>query len=144
MKRNLREMIRTKFNMTMMNAEEEARYPEESDRRISDAFVLVKDWLRKNDKEAFWQKHNTEYGFYRNLWGTSWLWIGLNIVFLLISISLYSVLPCGTFLCLVFLNIILNAFSAVIITLFLPKAIQFSADQYAESAWSAFYNLNRQ
>lgn len=144
MKKNLKDTIKNRFNMTLLAPQEETKRPQEADKRISDAFVLVKDWLRKNDKEAFWQKHNIDYGFYRNLWGSSWLWTGFNLTFLVISIVQYWVLNSAVFLYLIFFNIIINIVSLMIIIFYLPKATRFSAEQYAESAWSAFYNLGRQ
>jgi len=143
MKRNLKEVIGRRFNISLLDPEEEAREPREADKRIADAFVLVKDWLRKNDREAFWQKHNIDYGFYRNLWGSGWLWIFLNVVFLVLSIALFLVYKSTALLYPIVLNAVLSLVSLLIVTFYVPNATKFSAEQYAESAWSAFYNLNR-
>ncbi len=143
MKANLRDVVKQVLNINLLRLEEERKQPQEADRRISDAFALVKDWLRKNDKEAFWQKHNIDYGFYRNLWGSSWLWISFNALFVTASVVLYRVYGSIPFLCLLFLNIAITAITLALVVLYLPKSIKFSAEQYAESAWSAFYNLNQ-
>ncbi|MGB2696939.1 MAG: hypothetical protein WBD28_03660 [Candidatus Zixiibacteriota bacterium] len=144
MKNRLRHIIESKFGITLSDPQEERKNPQEADNRISEAFALVKDWLRKNDKEAFWQIHNIDYGFYRNLWGSGGLWISLNIVFLVVSVMLYYNTLSLAFLYLILFNVIVNITTIMIITFYLPKATKFSAEQYAESAWIAFYNLSRE
>jgi hypothetical protein len=144
MKQNLGTIIKDKYKITLLKPQEETKDPYGADKRISTAFALIKDWLRQNDEKAFWQIHNTDYGFYRNLLGGSKLWITFNVICLIISLVLYLYVKSPTFLFLIILNTVITAVSISVIILYLPSAVKFSAEQYAEAAWTSFYNLNQE
>lgn len=140
-KQNLHKKIETKFQITLLSPTDEHKNPHEADKKINEAFVLIKDWLRMHDKQAFWQKHNIDYGFYRNLLGCKKAWSTLNIVFGLMSFLTFF-LGIKIFILYLMINTLIITLSIIILKAYLPKAVRISAEQYAESAWASFYNLN--
>lgn len=112
----------------------------EEDQRIEDAFRLVRQRIRQSDPTGLWFRHNAEYGFLRNLYGSRGLWRAASLLGLTISCYFFVASPNGFYL-------ISCLFSCIVCLLalrshsFLPKSIQAAADRYAENAWMSFWHL---
>ncbi|HHT9138644.1 MAG TPA: lipase family protein [Candidatus Wunengus sp. YC60] len=115
-----------------------------TDERIRQAFVFVKEKLRRKDKQGLWIKSNKEYGFDRNLMGSR--------VYLIIS-SLVASISCLLAICF-FPNDKINLLIAAVVIaiygvgaticgwLILPRLTKEVADRYAEQAIMAYMSID--
>jgi len=104
----------------------------------SEAFRLVRQYLRRRDPKGIWYAHNAEYGMLRNLYG------GTPVMATFATISLVW---CGIVAWdeRTSLTVFLVAIAALALLLalvarryLLPELLRAAAVQYAESAWSCF------
>jgi len=115
-----------------------------TDRRIEQAFMFVRETLRRKDREGLWIKSNKEYGFDRNLMGSR---------LLLILCSLVSSIGC-LFLIRFFsadkINLLIGAGLSFIYGVWaiiygwfvLPGLTKGIAERYAEQAILSYINLD--
>jgi hypothetical protein len=138
LKTSLRYAIEQQFGIHLLSADEELKNRGDADRAIADAFVRVRQYLRKRDSDGLWSKHNAEYGFSRNLLACRVLWV---------VVSLCACIFAGFFAAKTGASVLNPAVAIGIISLIcavyvgwflLPNATKKIAEGYAESAWMAF------
>jgi hypothetical protein len=143
LKSSIRDELWKRFSVKLPSPEEEAKNSELADREIVDSFRLVRSYLRQKDPDGLWQKHNTEYGFCRNLLGCRLGWTVLSLAALAFAVvtalrAVQSLINPGSivgmlsFVCAVYVGWFL-----------LPSGTKRVADGYAESAWMAFLRISR-
>ncbi len=143
LKASIRNAVVSTFSVRLLTSTEEGNNPELADKTIVDAFRLVRQYLRQHDPGGLWQKHNTEYGFCRNLLGCRMAWAVLSL--LAFAFSAVNAVRTG--------EGVINPASAVAVLSFasavyigwvvLPGATKRGADGYAESAWMAFLRVSQ-
>src|SRR6266852_2070089 len=79
-KDRLRKAVAQHFRIRLLNLDEEIRDPEAADQLIGKAFQEVKEVLRTKAEASLVDKHNAEYGFARNLYGSRYVFIGLSVL----------------------------------------------------------------
>jgi len=109
--------------------------------RINDAFSLVRQRVRQLNPDGLWYKHNAEYGFLRNLWGSFNLWITIATLSAIITAIIWKIIPSKLGLTCLSLSIIIILIITLIHYKILPTSLKTAADRYAESTWLAFLNL---
>ncbi|ADH61210.1 hypothetical protein Tmath_1499 [Thermoanaerobacter mathranii subsp. mathranii str. A3] len=114
---------------------------ETEEEKINDAFFLVRQRVRQLNPDGLWYKHNAEYGFLRNLWGSFNVWIAIATLSTIFTMIIWIIQPSE--LGLIFLGF--GVVTIIIIPLvhykILPAPLKTAADRYAESTWLAFLNL---
>ncbi len=143
LKSSIRNALASALSVRLLSSSEEGTNPELADRTIVDAFRLVRQYLRQNDPDGLWQKHNIEYGFCRNLLGCRMAWAVLSLLALVFSAANGIRTGAG----------VVNPASAVAVLSFacafyvgwfiMPDATKRVADGYAESAWMAFLRISQ-
>jgi len=143
LKSSIRGELLRRFSVNLMSPDEEGINPDLADRQIVDSFRQVRSYLRRKDADGLWQKHNIEYGFYRNLLGCRVAWVILSLTALAFSV----VTAIRTSQSLINAGSIVSALSlacALYVGWFvLPSATKRVAEEYAESAWMAFLHLSQ-
>jgi len=143
LKSSIRTELLRRFSVNLMSPDEEGTNPALADRQIVDSFRQVRSYLRRKDADGLWQKHNIEYGFYRNLLGCRIAWVVLSLAALVFSLAnalrtTQSLINPGSIVSLLSLACALYVGWFV-----LPSATKRVADEYAESAWMAFLHLSQ-
>jgi len=140
----IRKQVAKRFSVSLPGTDEERREPGRADQVISDAFQRVREFLRQRNPNGLWFKHNTEYGFCRNL-------LGSRVLLLLLALASSGVTAVrgrqtGAGILNVATSIELSfvACSAYYGWKLLPDATRRVADAYAEAAWLAFVDLAEQ
>lgn len=137
----LRLAVEAHCGIRLPSMDVEAANPGTADQFINDAFRQVREFLRLSDEEGLWQKHNVEYGFARNLFGSRWLFIVLAVLSISVcavaaqlndSVSLSRCAALNAFLILMWLPFMFGI---------LPQMVKHAADRYAERAWLTFGEL---
>lgn len=132
--------VKTVFEMQITDEELDAQKFIED---VREAFRLVRQYIRQNDPQGLWQRHNAEYGFLRNLFACWWIWF---------TCSTISTGVCGwmwlhqTNHTSMYLTIIGSIFVVLVILmklLILPGLVKDAAFRYAESAWSSFLMVSK-
>jgi len=124
--------------ITLCSKAQEAEDEQLADNRISEAFNLVKTYVRKNNPEGLWDKHNAEYGFHRNLIGSRKLWLTFSLIGMLVDGIIWFLYRDNNHLGFVMLNALMLIGALVFGWFFLPKFAKASAERYAESVWTMF------
>jgi hypothetical protein len=113
-------------------------------RQVADAFKLVRKRVAQLDSMGLWTKHNAEYGFLRNLWGSYRIWLGVDALAASLcgfmwwaDLSVWA--PVGTLLNVAAFPIILLVQRFV-----LPDLLRQAAYRYVESAWVSFLHTEGQ
>lgn len=124
--------------MALSTRDQEINDPEKADALIRQAFRNVKAVVRQEDPDGIWAKHNSEYGFHRNLLGNRRLWLAFSIIGVIAcGITFYfsnaNILAFG-----LALNIVLAIVSILGGWYYLPMMIKTTAERYAESIWFSF------
>lgn len=137
-KEKIHGLLKNNFPCSLLSKSDEEKSPINADNQISAAFLQVNAFLRKNDSEGLWQKHNAEYGFNRNLLGSRTLWLFFSTIATIVFLFLWiktnqNLLFIGMILCSIE---ILCAF--IVGWYYLPLLVKVAADRYAESMWMAF------
>lgn len=143
-KSSIRQALANRFLSHLPSPEKEAADPRLADKVISDSFREVRAYLRKHDPDGLWFQHNVEYGFSRNLLACRGLWVVIASIATAIA-AFYGartgrgIVNPASAICL------LSLLCAVWVGWYvLPTATKHSADEYAESAWMAFLEANRE
>lgn len=143
LKSSIREELSRRFAVRLLSRDDEVRNSDLADNEIADSFRQVRSYLRKNDPDGLWQKHNIEYGFCRNMLGCRVGWILLSLSafgFALANavrtgqsvINPGSIVGFLSFLCALYVGWFV-----------LPNGTKRVADGYAESAWMEFLHTSR-
>ncbi|OPY48443.1 MAG: hypothetical protein A4E48_02746 [Methanosaeta sp. PtaU1.Bin060] len=130
--------VRDKCSIVLSTRDEEKRSPKDADWKISQAFLQVRAILRRCDKEGLWSKHNAEYGFQRNLLGSRVIWLLFSILGSIGCWTSWTYEKANIWILGLAINLLWAIASIICGWYLLPKFIRFSADRYAESAWSSF------
>lgn len=86
-KKNIRLKIKNDFTLELLDEKEEFKDEKEARMRIKEAVGVMIKFIKDGHLVL---KHNITYGFFRNLWGASF--VGLSFSFILVYISWYSAL----------------------------------------------------
>ena len=109
--------------------------------RVQNAFRLVRQHIRQHNPDGLWTKHNTEYGFLRNLLGSWRLWF-LNSALVATVCGLLWYVSSGKMLAVLSVLSIVSGLIAIIFRIcILPRATRTAAYSYAESAWTSFLTI---
>jgi hypothetical protein len=79
LKSSIRQELSRRFSVALLTPDEEWRDSKLADREIADSYRQVRSYLREKNADGLWQKHNIEYGFYRNLLGCRIGWVVLSL-----------------------------------------------------------------
>ena len=114
-----------------------------SDERIMQAFKVVRETLRRKDKEGLWINSNREYGFARNLLGSRVMIVVFSFVSTLLCFALIKIFPADSTHLLIGAGL---SFAYGVITIIvgwglLPGLTKGNAEQYAEQAIIAYVSL---
>jgi hypothetical protein len=142
-KEKIHGLLKSNFQCSLFSKNDEGKSPVNADIQISAAFLQVKAFLRKNDSEGLWQKHNAEYGFNRNLIGSRTLWLFFSTIATIVFLFLWTksnqnLLFIGMILCSIEI-----VCSLIVGWYYLPSLVKAAADRYAESMWMAFSVISK-
>lgn len=138
LKRQLHDAVEKNCDIILSTRAEEKENPNEADKKISQAFSKVKAILRRCDPEGLWSKHNAEYGFQRNLLGGRGIWLLFSILGSIGCWTSWTYEKANIWILGLAISLLWAIASVICGWYLLPKFIRFSADRYAESAWSSF------
>jgi hypothetical protein len=142
LKASLYNAISREFSKSLLTENHEGNFLAEQ--AIVDAFRQVREYLRANDPDGLWFKHNIEYGFSRNLLGCREIWVLLALCSTVFAV-VYGVRSGGHPLNPAAVIATLSLICAVYIGwAVLPSATKHAADEYAESAWMAFLRISEE
>ena len=141
LKRKVRNAIRIRFAIRLVDEVDEGKDPERADALIQDAFRQVRETLREENERGLWTKHNAEYGFFRNLLGIRWELVVLAAVGLIFCSVMAHVRAQPIFNVGTFLELVLLVLGSVLGFAIAPSATRRVANEYAESALMAFLAL---
>jgi len=105
---------------------------------VQQAFGIVRQFIRKNDPDGLWNRHNAEYGFLRNLMGSWWIWFANSLIAVITCGVLWYLKGEALFAALTIAGIVGGIIAIIARTAILPKAARIAAFRYAESAWLSF------
>ena len=97
-KRRMRERAARVSSTTLPSREEEEQNPGKADQQLLQAFTTVKAVVRQEDPEGVWSKHNSEYGFNRNLLGSREVWLISSVLGTLACAIVWYFYPAQTLL----------------------------------------------
>jgi hypothetical protein len=143
LKSSIREELYRRFAVNLLSPDEEARNSDLADKEIVDSFRQVRSYLRKNDPDGLWQKHNIEYGFCRNMLGCRVVWVFLSLAALAFAVvnatrTGQGLINPGSIIGLMSLACALYAGWFL-----LPNGTKRVAEGYAETAWMEFLRISR-
>lgn len=143
-KEAIRAAVKNTFPLTLLNAEEERRSPARADEAIADAFRQVREYLRIHDPKGLWSRQNSEYGYFRNLYGCRIVWLGASLTALVFA-GAYGAATHTGFFNPAFIVDLLCVLAAIYFGwLVVPKLAKRNADAYADTAWHTFLQLSRE
>ena len=134
-KHKIHQLVKKKLGTSLSSEQEEEIDPKDSDKKITEAFLTLRNRLRDAKKGSVFQD-NINYGFSRNLFGSRWIWF---------SCSFFSVI----FLILTkessILALVLAGFYMLVIALvgwwMMKKHVEHCAMRYVESTWNQLHAL---
>lgn len=142
-KKIIHEKVKKDFGIELLSAEEENLDPSEADRLISDAFNSIRQNLREKKKNQLWEKHNIEYGFYRNFLGSWPFGLVLAILGSLVLLFYFFNSAKNTSLVIAFgLNILYSCLLVIYVVDRGEKNLKHAAEQYTISAIEAYLSIN--
>ncbi|MBN1363547.1 MAG: lipase family protein [Syntrophaceae bacterium] len=114
-----------------------------TDAKIEQAFMLIREVLRRKDKEGLWIKSNQEYGFERNLLGSRMLMVVFSFICALSCFFLILFFPNDSTKLLIGggLDIIYGVWTIIYGWFVLPGLTKGVADRYAEQAITAYLTI---
>ena len=137
-KQKLHKTVKAICDIELKSRQAESREPDLADEKIQQAFTQVKTIVRQRDPQGVWLIYNAEYGLYRNLYGSRYIWLAFSILGALVCGYFWKTHNNDTLL----LGFVLNGFASVIILImgwyYLPKFVLRAANRYAESVWTTF------
>ena len=138
MKQKLHKTVKAVCDIELKSRQAELKEPDTADEKIWQAFTQVKTLVRQKDPQGVWLTYNAEYGLYRNLYGSRYIWLAFSILGAIACGYFWKTYNNDTLL----LGLVLNAFASLIILImgwyYLPKMIWRAANRYAESVWTTF------
>jgi len=139
-KAKLHSIVKNKLNISLSSEAEELRDPVNADKKIEDAFLMLRNKLR-GKKEFLTHQDNIDYGFSRNLYGGKWLWIFLSFL----SVILLSIFPIISKYKISILELSFSIIYLIVVILveflIMPKNVEHCSVRYAESSWSKIIDL---
>ena len=142
-KKVVHSVVSSALSIHLLSPEDEKEDRSRAENLIRDAFAQVKSALRIEKPDGEYQTHNIEYGFARNLLGTSVLGAVLAgicavwcAVFAWLQNDTSPLIGC-------FANVVLLVAFLIGKFLWLPSLTKLAANRYAEKAWTAFVELKR-
>jgi hypothetical protein len=139
-KNRIRSSVSRLFNIRLLSSDEELTNPAKADQVIGSAFREVKEMLRANSAATLVDKHNAEYGFARNLYGSRCVFVSLALAGILIS-GFADSAGRWSFNAGVSLDVALVTLWLPFAWILLPQLLKRNADTYAERAWMTFLKL---
>lgn len=137
-KQAIADAVRGQLGRTLPTEEEEAGNAVAADKRISEVFASVRNYLYISKVEGPWRSHLAEYGLARNLTGVAWaaavLSTGVGVISFVLAwfLSDKSLVWTGVF-CLIWGGLfILGRYT------FLVSLAKHLGERYADAAWLAF------
>ncbi len=114
-----------------------------TDKKIEQAFVTVRETLRRRDREGLWIKSNREYGFDRNLLGSKMLLVIFSFIGSLICFILIYFFPDDSTKLLIGggLNLVYGIVAIIFGWFVLPGLTKGVAERYAEQAIMAYLSI---
>lgn len=134
-------LVKKHLSSGLLDSNEEANNPGGADQAISDAFLQVREFLRKRDPKGMWFKHNIDYGFCRNLLGCRILWAGIALAAIIFAAVNGIRAGAGLFNAASIIGCLWLLLALYVGWAVLPGATRRTADSYAASAWVAFLRL---
>jgi hypothetical protein len=142
LKKSIATALAREFSFHLLSSEDEAKYPERSDKVIFDAFRKVRTFLRQHDANGLWSKLNAEYGFCRNLLGSRALWLVISLLSTGFAVA-YSIRIGGNALNPASAVASLSLICSIYVGWFvLPELTRRVGESYAETAWLQFEHLS--
>ncbi len=116
---------------------------EPSDDKYIQAFSIIRNELRKTDKEGLWRKFNKEYGFSRNLLGSRFFWIVSSFCLFVTCMLAIKFLPetSNIFIIGSIFNFFCGVVGIVCGFFIFPDLTKKIAERYAEDALLSYLNL---
>ncbi len=110
----------------------------EDAQNIQEMFRQVRQYIRTHDPGGLWFKHNAEYGFLRNLYGSCRLWFVNSAIAAAICGYLWfeGVGSVPRTLCII--GLVFMVLSILMRFFAIPGAVRTAAFRYAESSWTSF------
>jgi hypothetical protein len=140
-KRLLHESVEANFGIKLASSTEEAADKGRADSVISEAFDLVRGYLRTYDASGLVAKQNAEYGALRNLFAVRNVFTVESAVCLIASIILWLVFRKVSYLwaavgasCYLILGVMVG-------WRMLPRMVTLAADTYGKNAWLTFLEI---
>ena len=114
-----------------------------NDKRIEQAFMFIRETLRRKDSQGLWIKSNKEYGFARNLMGSRLILVITSLVSSLICLFLIRYFPKDRTDLLIGagLSIAYGVFAISYGWFILPGLTKGAAERYAEQSIMAYINI---
>lgn len=138
-KKKYHEAVYEKLGLPLSSIVEEADNPDLATERAKQAFKMVKGYNRKNDPKGLWYTDLGDYGFVRNLYGASIVWMVVSLLMALFSFYLYCTQAGVAVLIGFVFNIGMLVFSFYYKFWAAKKLIGHVAKKYAEHSWESFY-----
>lgn len=115
-----------------------------TDKRIEQAFMFVRETLRRKDKQGLWIKSNKEYGFARNLLGSRLILVICSFASSIGCLFLIRLFPADKINLLIGsgLSFVYGVFTIIYGWLVLPGLTKGIAERYAEQAILSYINLD--
>lgn len=142
LKGRIRQQIYEQFQIRLGSRELEGTNPQAADQAIEQAFKRVREFLRGNDKASLVDKHNAEYGFARNLYGSRWVLVILASVGLLAAG--FTTGGKWTPNAVAGIDFFVLATWIPVGFQLIPTMLKRNAENYAEKAWLTFAELNNE
>ncbi len=112
--------------------------------QATEAFRLVRQYLRQHDPKGVWTSHNAEYGLIRNTVASAWLCAALaGLAAISCGVPWWLDHTKGLHGVLAIVAVIIVVAVLVIRYALLPKVARSIAFRYAESAWLCFLNASK-
>jgi len=141
LKQTIRDAVRMKLSATLPKAHSELKNGESADQVRFDVFRRVRQYLRMHDPRGLWHRHNIEYGFCRNLLGCRQLWLAVASIATVMALA-YGVRGKAGIVNPASAVGLLSTISAAYLGWWLlPGATKRCAENYAESAWMSFIEI---
>jgi hypothetical protein len=138
----IRQKVQQQFHLDMFGADVERGNPRATDQAIDQAFKRVREFLRGRHKFGLVEKHNAEYGFTRNLYGSRWVLVSLAAAGAIVTgFGNGHLWPLSTAAAAEFLIAVVWVPVGFFL---LPTMIKRNADNYAEKAWLSFLEVSKE
>lgn len=144
LKQKLHSAVESEIGFELKTRSEEEMDPDGADRLISDAFNQVRAVLRQRDPNGLWSVHNAEYGFYRNLYASSDIWLYLSLIGGVVSGGAWYQFQDAKWGISLTVNLLMVLLAAIGRKRTLRDGCKHAADRYAETAWNGFLTLAKQ